>query len=333
MRSPRLSHRRSAFTLVELLTVVGIIALLIGILVPSLGKARDLAKKTKTGAELKGFEADLETMQVEFKAYPESDSQRVDPIIFPAGNPAVNSNEAIMQGAHWLARALAGPDTLGLDANGLVLKDRKFVDVDSGGRITSAPGAGGGASLASLQASDRKSAYLEDSGKVLTLDTDARFAQTLMPKVGRFVLVDAFNGPILYYKANSRSQRPFSINASRDGTASGGALTSEQLGVYNLRDNGAITGLNNAGSAYWDFASSGLHHGLGFFGKPTTAEIETSDGPVPYRGKSFCNYLHDHQAHLSGTVVTPVKKESFLLISAGKDGIFGTDDDVNNFNR
>lgn len=63
-------RRKGAFTLVELLIVVGIIGLLVTLIMPSLGRARELAKKTVCAAQLNSYARVLRIFVEDHGHYP-----------------------------------------------------------------------------------------------------------------------------------------------------------------------------------------------------------------------------------------------------------------------
>jgi prepilin-type N-terminal cleavage/methylation domain-containing protein len=73
-RLPPTRHASRGFTLIELLTVIAIIAILAGLLIPAVGKAKDRAKKTQALGDCKSIENAVKSYYTEYGKWPVQDS-------------------------------------------------------------------------------------------------------------------------------------------------------------------------------------------------------------------------------------------------------------------
>ena len=289
--------------MMEMLIVLGILMLLVGLLIPALTAVKNVAKETKQKAQFSTIELALASFKNDHGDYPPSD-WTLPP------NPASN-----YCGSQKLAEALLGWDLLGFHPNSAWRADgfdatggfgtydpTKSRDLDGDGIPDTM--------------NERKEPYLElgttSAFKLRDLyRTNANW--TLAPDT--YVLCDAFTNnkimlaatgktarvgaPILYYRAN----------------------TSQQFmrGRYNVQDNDALILMD------WeaDRNSSSMPHPLNdptnqyqfFYGTANAA-----DGIV--------GYIQDPKIEASPW---PYRPDSYLLISAGADGLYGTPDDIRNF--
>jgi hypothetical protein len=146
------------------------------------------------------------------------------------------------------------------------------------------------------------------------------------------LFVDAWDRPILYYRANPGAKFMVGDDAGAPG-------------IYNQPDNGLITG-SDAGDVY---NSVGMDFGAGARPNDPTklhkiSRIAAAYPPlVPvvagginevleadaYKN-SFARFILDPKVRARNT---PVRKDSYLLISAGADAVYGSVDDIINWTK
>lgn len=348
----RRGARFGAFTLIELLVVIAIITLLIGILLPSLGRARDQAKKVKSQATLKFIGDGLEMFVAENEEQRRSKGGRDECRETGAYPPSTarddptESGEQYLFGAQWAVRYLLGKDARGYIPwrNGEIsstdnYEQEGWYDEDS--------------------TYERVGPYVQPEAVTLRapknpdLDTNPALPgapatppmRTDAKSLKQLVFVDAFEMPVLYYAANTRlGKRPESRLASyRRGDPN-------DVGVYCMEDNalftGMCTGTPGGGGLCtydpWDLAQtdgggSGTYdsYKMKYFGpdNPTAEEIASALESDEDTRHTFVYYIMNRNVFESSDEKTaiPQRQDSYLLITPGKDGIFGTSDDVKNF--
>ena len=343
--------RIRAFSLVELLTVIFIIGLLIAILVPSLSSARNAAKKMTTAKELDSIKVGLEMFKNEngsefpqTNGYPPSFSH--PPIPGYAFSPELGQfpflqNNPSVTGAHWLPAML-----MGVDQQGYIKRSNvpNIADLRREPPRWYTPNAVD----PTHGIKDRAPLYLDPSfptKKTRDLPGRPNNREVFFPDWGNEddprtmshlpVIVDAFDQPILYYAANTHGRTSNMVeDEHRPNNDYTGGTQQEGPPFYFHQDNWGFTGKGTDESEQgWDFSNTGAKHAIAFSG----AKFGPNELIDDANRDTFARYVIDRKIYASlpatrstDAPLRPVNADSYLLISAGVDGRYGTQDDVSN---
>jgi len=285
--------RKRGFTIVEILTVVTIIAILVGIMLPAITMVKKTVKETRQKAQLTTMELALTAFKNDYGDYP------------PSYFMTYSFNNFDYTGAQMLTEALVGWDLMGFHPDS---------DWESDGDKTSGQPLYTLAVTGTLQQQEdnlkqRVGPYLEQGSyeayrlEDILKDQSGNLNNTFNLNIKNFVLCDVFgrrtialnNGqrarpgnPILYYKARRNSKR---IDRNY-----------QDESIYDWRDNATLVkAIEERDNKQFD-----LDDDL-FFYKEYIRDPRIEDRDWPYR------------------------PDSYLLISAGADGEYGTIDDITNF--
>lgn len=364
---------RRAFTLVELLVVIGIITILIGILIPVVGKVRTAARNASTASFISQLSSAIDAYYQDYRSYPgplsnlEVWNSSSPPAITIDTDPQITS-----QGF-----ATVQPTGAGAFREQITMSENLVLGLLGGLKYQTSPAGifydprlvGSGAnSLNSTGVTKRGKAYIDatnlswrkgdsaaDQGRTTGYykDDAASAMDTLIPE-----FLDQYNDPmpILYLRAKNGASP---VPEPPTGTATdnvNGIITFHQTNP-NLRngqyDVHQIAGyvLPNASSQfsigegkrkidyYQDSATpiatpAKPYHGLG--GGPNAVRAPDPTAVLSPRGNGYYYpynaYPYFRNKSLS-TPQTPIphQKDGYILISAGVDRIYGTDDDITNF--
>jgi type II secretory pathway pseudopilin PulG len=323
----RQNRGKGGFTIVELLTVMGVIALLIGLLVPALNMVKDYSREIQQKAQFHSIDVGLEMFKNDFGVYPESDdnSYRV---------PAHPIDPTVYTGAQKLAEAMVGLDLLGfhpksgftasglndLDGVGVGAGPVQIYDAINGINVVNVYEETGSQNI------DVRKKYI-DLEHANAFRMDDIYANWGSFYQYNFLLCDVYakkrhsgkktGMPILYYRA--RTAYKFQNYLYSDlGSDQNPAQNDD---IYNYWDNEQLLALGDPDQG-------------------TTIVHPLRTGTVATDLWRFEEMILNKQvqaatqtAAFPDGVKRPYRADSYILISAGKDGLYGTADDVLNFEK
>ena len=284
------ANNRAAFTIVELLTVMSIIVILIGLLVPALNQVRKFAREVKQQAQFNSINVAIELFNSEFETFPDSG--------------ATGPDGGAYCGAMKLGEAMVGQDLMGFHPHSIFKSDGTDYN---GNQLYSV----GTPTTGTVDTTARKGPYLPiENANAFRLDDI--YATTGNFNPSHFVLCDVFGRvtnrntgkrigmPILYYKANTANTKHDIENPD------------DPDNIYNYRDNQNLVLLGKP----WDPPDGG--------GTPHRLAVETGH---PNGWRFYMNTWNEQVT----TTIRPYRADTYILISAGNDGEYGTADDICNF--
>jgi len=304
-------NEANGFTIIELLVVIAIISLLVGLLTPGISMMNRHARTLKQKTIIKGYETGLEIFRKDFDYYPPS-SRDLD---------ALGTGQTVC-GAQKLAEALMGRDMEGFDPKS------KFFDTTESAGVYNGPASTNRRKEPYTVVKDDGICSLEEvygAGNIGSIFSPAATTGDRAP-----VMTDIFGrrkvtlasgenikigAPVLYFRADTATKR---FMGSEPVTQ-----TNYTRWIYNYDDNVDIIN-------------------LGKVEEPTVRhKFEASETTV-YNGQTLngIQYFYEkirnpqyRTLDAGGNPLSdkPYNASTFILMSAGWDGIFGTKDDVTNF--
>ncbi len=317
------------FTIVELLTVMAVIAVLIGLLIPALGMVKDKAKEVQQRSQFHSIDVGVELFRSDFGAYPESSDNNINSY----SSPQDTYDNTRYSGANKLAEAMVGQDFLGFHpSSGFnAIGEAEVTDfTDPSNTIDVEVYSADTDQSPTWETADqniksRKGPYMKtENANAFAMDEVYSTNNVSFPsdfnmgtKYKPLVLCDVYakkrsgigskktGTPILYFRARTNFvQQDF--DGSLAAAPNPGNMEDD---VYYLNDNHQLLDLGTP------------DEGIDF-------TLMTGGTGDPY--ENFENMILNTQVQ---TVQRPYRADSYILISAGKDGDFGTADDIFNFEK
>lgn len=318
--------KTGGFTIVELLTVMAVIAVLIGLLIPALALVKDNAKKIQQKAQFHSIDVGVELFKSDFGVYPESNDNNVGTY----SSPLDTYDSTTYCGANKLAEAMVGQDFLGFHPSSAfnaigeaAVPDRNDPSTTIDVEVYSA----NASQLPGWQTADenikaRKGPYMDlENANAFPMAEVYGISNSNFPgnfdmstKYPPLVLCDVYakkrsgtgskktGTPILYFRARTNFVHQ-SYNATIAAAPNPGLLEDD---IYYLDDNSELLAL----------------------GMPDDGVDFTLMTGTSY--ENFENMIVNDQVP---SLPRPYHAGTYILISAGKDGDFGTADDIFNFDK